>query len=61
MLEGLVEESSVEKPLLPMTLVGLPRQRWVWRRETRKDSYTVAYLLGMWGVEREPGEGPTGW
>lgn len=41
MLEGLVGESSVEKQHLPMTLVGFPRQRQVWRRETGTDSHTI--------------------
>lgn len=51
-MEGLVGESSVKKPHLPMTLVGFPWQRWVWRRETRTDSHTICILSGDVGSGR---------
>lgn len=43
-----------------MTLVGFPRQRWVWGRGKIRISHNLCIESGWWGMKEEPEERPTG-
>lgn len=59
MLGGLARKSSLERPSLPVALVELPRQRWVWRRRQEQNLTQAVHLVGLWDMKEEPEEGPT--